>query len=134
MKHRPGRSQAHVDGLSRLPVDPPPPEDTILQVWLLEDEDEARKIARELHTATHLGGHTLWNLFHNRCTHKAGHHICLETAQSCPQCQLGPDYGHCQKTTGTIQSQGPWDTLSKDIMGPLSPDHRREFLIVFMDC
>ena len=107
---------------------------SILQVRLLEDEDEARKIARELHTAAHLGGHALWKLFRNWYTHKAGRHICLETAQSCPQCQLGTDYGHCQKTTSTIQSQGPWDTLSIDIVGPLPPDHRHEFLIVFVDC
>ena len=32
VKHRLGKSQMHVDGLSRLPVDPPPPEDTLLQV------------------------------------------------------------------------------------------------------
>ena len=62
VKHRPGKSQTHVDGLSRLPVDPPPPEDTLLQVRLLEDE-EARKIARELRIATHLGGHALWKIF-----------------------------------------------------------------------
>ena len=36
--------------------------------------------------------------------------------------------------TGTIQSQGPWDTLLIDIVGPLPLDHRHEFLIVFMDC
>ena len=42
------------------------PEDTILQVRLLEGEDKARKIAHELHTATHLGGHTLWKLFRDR--------------------------------------------------------------------
>ena len=134
MKHRPGKSQTHVDGLSRLPVDPQPPEDTVLQVRLLEDEEEARNIARELHTATHLGGHALWKLFRDRYSHKAGRRICLETSQSCPQCQLGTDYGHRQKTTGTIQSQGPWETLSIDIVGPLPPDHRHEFLIVFMDC
>ena len=134
VKHHPGKSQTHVDGLSRLPVDPPPPEDTLLQVRLLEDKDEARKIACELHTATHLGGHALWKLFSDQYSHKAGRRICLETAQSCPQCQLGTDYGHRQKTTGTIQSQGPWDTLSIDIMGPLPPDQRHEFLIVFVDC
>ena len=131
VKHRPGKSQTHVDGLSRLPVDPPPPEDTLLQVCVLNDEGEARRIARELHTATHLGGHVLWKLFRDRYTHKAGRRICLETAQSCPQCQLGTDYGHRQKT---IQSQGPWDTLSIDIVGPLPPDHRHEFLIVFVGC
>ena len=97
IKHGPRKSQTHVDGLSRLPVDPPPPEDAILQIRLLEDEDEARKIARELHTATHLGGHALWKLFRDRYSHKAGHRICLETAQSCPQCQLGTDYGHHQR-------------------------------------
>ena len=124
VKHRPGKSQTHVDGLSHLPVYPPPPEDTILQVWVLENEDEDRRIARELHTATQLGGHALWKLFRYQYTHKAGRRICLETAQSCPQYQLGTIYGHRQKTTGTIQSQGPWDTLSIDIVGPLPPDHR----------
>ena len=54
VKHRPGKSQTHVDGLSRLPVNPPPPEDVLLQVRLIEDEDEARKLKRELHSATHL--------------------------------------------------------------------------------
>ena len=90
--------------------------------------------SRELHTATHLGGHALWKLFRDRYTHKTGRRICLETAQSCLQCQLGTDYGHRQKTTGTIQSQGPWDTLSIDMVGPLPHDHRHEFLIVFVDC
>ena len=51
VKHRPGKSQTHVDGLSRQPVDPPPPEDTLLQVRVLNDEGEARRITRELHTA-----------------------------------------------------------------------------------
>ena len=46
-----------------LPVNPPPSEDAILQVRLLEDEEESRKIARELDTATHLGGYSLWKLF-----------------------------------------------------------------------
>ena len=134
VKHRPRKSQTHVDGLSRLPVDPPPPEDTLLQVRVLNDEGEACRIACELHTATPLGGHALWKLFRDQYTHKAGRRICLEAAQSCPQCQLGTDYGHHQKTTSTIQSQGPWDTLSIDIVGPLPPDQRHEFLIVFVDC
>ena len=134
VKHRPGKSQTHVDGLSRLPVDPPPPEDALLQVRLVEDEEEARRLARELHAATHLGGQALRKLFRDRYNHKAGRRICLETAQSCPQCQLGSDYGHRQKTTGTIQSQSPWDTLSIDIVGPLPSNHHQEFLIVFVGC
>ena len=55
-------------------------------------------------------------------------------AQSCPQCQRGSDYGHRQKTTGTIESKGPWDTLSVDIVGPLPADRRHELIIMFVDC
>ena len=134
VKHRPGKAQTHVDGLSRLPVDPAPPEDVLLHLRLLENEDEARELARELHSATHLGGQALWKLFRERYNYKVGRLICLEVSLSCPQCQLGSDYGHRQKTTGAIQSQGPWDTLSIDIVGPLPADHRQEFLIVFVDC
>ena len=35
---------------------------------------------------------------------------------------------------GTIESRGPWDTLSVDIVGPLPADRRHEFVIVFVDC
>ena len=66
------------------PVDPPLPEDTLLQVRLVEDEEEARRLAQELQSATHLGGQALWKLFHDRYSQKAGRRICLETAQSCP--------------------------------------------------
>ena len=110
VRHRPGKIQTHVDGLSRLPVDPAPPEDTILHIEV-QNEEEARRLAQKLHTATHLGGQALWKLFSDRYSHKAGRRICIEVAQSCPQCQRGSDYGHCQKTTSTIESKGPWDTL-----------------------
>ena len=133
MQHRPGKIQTHVDGLSRLPVDPAPPEDTILHIEV-QNEEEACRLAQELHTATHLGGQALWKLFSDRYSHKAGRRICIEVAQSCPQCQRGSDYGHRQKTTGTIESKGPWDTLSVDIVGPLPADRRHEFIIVFVDC
>ena len=133
MRHRPGKVQTHVDGLSRLPVEPAPPEDAILHIEV-QNEEEARRLAQELHTATHLGGQALWKLFSDRYSHKAGRRICIEVAQSCPQCQRGSDYGHRQKTTGTIESKGPWDTLSVDIVGPLPADRRHEFIIVFVDC
>ena len=133
-KHRPGKAQTHVDGLSRLPVDPAPPEDVLLHIGLLENEEEAWKLEQELHFATHLGGQALWKLFRDRYDFKSGRRICLEVAQSCPQCQIGSDYGHRQKTTGAIQSRGPWDTLSIDIVGPLPANHRQEFLIVFVEC
>ena len=103
LHHRPGKVQTHVDGLSRLPVGPAPPEDAL-------------------------------STFSDCYFHKAGRRICIEVAQSCLQCQLGRDYGHRLKTTGSIQSSGPWDTLSVDIVGPLPADRRHEFLIVFVDC
>ena len=133
VRHRPGKIQTHVDGLSRLPVDPAPPEDALLHIQV-DNEEEARRLAQELHTATHLGGQALWKLFSDRYSHKAGRRICIEVAQSCPQCQRGSDYGHRQKTTGTIASKGPWDTLSVDIVGPLPADRQHEFIIVFVDC
>ena len=58
MRHRPGKIQTHVDGLSCLPVEPAPAEDTILHIEV-QDEEEARRLAQELHTATHLGGQAL---------------------------------------------------------------------------
>ena len=133
VRHRPGKVQTHVDGLSRLPVGPAPPDDALLDIQV-DSEEKARRLAQELHTATHLGGQALWKLFSDRYSHKAGCRICIEVAQSCPQCQRGSDYGHSLKTTGAIQSKGPWDTLSVDIVGPLPADRRHEFVIVFVDC
>ena len=133
VRHRPGKAQTPVDGVSQLPVGPAPPEDTLLHVQI-DTEEEAWKLEQELHSAAHLGGQALWKLFSDRYAHKAGRRLCIEVAQSCPQCQLGSNYGHRLKTTGTIQSRGPWDTLSVDIVGPLPADHRHEFLIVFVDC
>ena len=40
-RHRPGKIRTHVDGLSRLPVGPAPPEDTLLRLQV-DDEEEAR--------------------------------------------------------------------------------------------
>ena len=133
VRHRPGKIQTHVDGLSRLPVGPAPPEDTLLHIQV-DSEEEARQLAQELHTATHLGGQALWKLFSDRYSHKASRQICIEVAQSCPQCQRGSDYGHRLKTTGAIQSKGPWDTLSVNIVGPLPANRRHEFAIVFVYC
>ena len=106
VKHRPGKAQTHVDGLSRLPVDPAPPKDVLLHIRLLENEEEAQKFTKELHSATHIGGQALWKLFRDRYDFKAGRRICLEVAQSCPQCQMGSDYGHRQKTTGPSSPEG----------------------------
>ena len=90
-----------MDGLSRLPVGSAPPEDALLHIQV-DTEEEAHRLAQELHSATHLGGQALWKLFSDRYFHKAGRRVCTEVAQSCPQCQLWSDYGHRLRTTGSI--------------------------------
>ena len=60
-------------------------------------------------------------------------HMLIDLAELSPVSD-GSDYSHSQKTMGAIQSPGPWDMLSVDIVGPLPADHRQEFLIVFVDC
>ena len=95
--HRPGKIQTRVDKLSRLPVGPAPPEDTLLHIQV-NSEEEACRLAQELHSATHLGSQALWKLFSDHYFHKAGRRLCIEVAQSCPQCQLGNDYGSDGKT------------------------------------
>ena len=47
--HRPGKVQTHVDGLSRLPVGPAPPEDRASSG---QHQEEACRLAQELHSAT----------------------------------------------------------------------------------
>ena len=120
VKHRPGKAQTHVDGHSQLPVNPAPPEDVLLHIRLLENEEEARKLAKELNSATHLGGQALWKLFRDRYDYKAGRRICLEVAQSCPQCQTGSDYGHRQKTAGATSPEGR-GTHYRSTLWDLSP-------------
>ena len=39
VRHRPGKAQTHSDGLSRLPVGPAPPEDTLLHVQVQTEEE-----------------------------------------------------------------------------------------------
>ena len=65
VRHRPGKAQSHVDWLSRLPVGPAPPEDTLLHIQV-DTKEEAQKLAQELHSATHLGGQALSKLFSDR--------------------------------------------------------------------
>ena len=106
VKHRSGKAQTHVDGLSRLPVDPAPPEDVLLHIHLLENEEKARKLAKELHSATHLGGQALWKLFRDRYDYKAGRRICLEVAQSCPLVRWAVIVAAVRKRRGPSSPEG----------------------------
>ena len=134
VKHRPGRSQGHVDALSRLPQAPAPPDEVVFLVQPLQSKAEAIEKAKELHEATHIGGENLWRLFQKRYSFPRGRSICLDVAKACRACQRGTDYGPKKAPLGTISSSGPWDTLSVDIVGPLPRDHQCEFLVVFVDC
>ena len=60
-----------------------------------------------------------------------GKQICSEVAKSCIQRQARTDYGAQRKTSGTIVSDGPWDTLSIDIVDPLPADQRMEYINTF---
>ena len=50
VKHRPGKAQTHVDGLSLLPVDPAPPEDVLLHVRLSLTTRKKRRNSRKSST------------------------------------------------------------------------------------
>ena len=79
--HRPSKIQTHVDVLSRLPVGPAPPEDALLHIQV-DSKEEARRLAQELYSATHLGSQALWKLFSDRYLHKAGRRLCIEVARA----------------------------------------------------
>ena len=105
--HRTGKAQTLVDGLSRLPVGPVPPEDALLHIQV-DTEEEARRLTQELHTATHLGGQALWKLFSDRYSHKAGRLVCIEVAQSCPHSvNSGAIMGTVWRQRGPYSPRGP---------------------------
>ena len=58
--HQPGKDQGHMDGLSRLPIEPPlrPPrkQGGRLQVQALSPKETDQQVALDLHRVTHVGG------------------------------------------------------------------------------
>ena len=113
----PGKDQGHVDGLSHLPVEDASPdgEEAALLVQNLSSEEAARQAAQELHRGTYVEADVLCKLFRDSFSYTGGKRICLETAR----CQAGTNHRATWKTTGTIMSVEPWDSLSVDNMGPL---------------
>ena len=63
-------------------------------------------------------------------SHLAAHKV----AKACIQCQACTDCDAQWKTSSTIMSNRPWNTLSIGIVGPLPPDRRMEYVITFVDC
>ena len=84
-----------------------------------------------------LRGDVLWKLSRDHFAYPVDKRICFEVARSPIQCQADTDYSATRKTTGTIMPDGPWDTLSIDIVGPLPADRGCSILslswIVFLN-
>ena len=130
--HRPGKLQGHVDGLSRLPLKEP--------VFSLEGKirlapEEAQKVIPDIHKQGHLGIKKTWQAFSRKFITDQGRDLCQEVVKSCPECQLGKDYGKQHAPKGKIESSKPWDLVSIDIMGPLPcDDQSQRYIVTIMDC
>ena len=63
-----------------------------------------------------------------------GKQKCREVVRTCPECQLGKDYKAKHVPKGHINSPGPWETISIDIVGPLPVDGRsNRYIVTIMD-
>ena len=53
---------------------------------------------------------------------------------TCPECQLGKDYKAQHVPKGHINSPGPWETVSIDVVGPLPVDGKgNRYIVTMMD-
>ena len=129
--HRPGKLQGHVDALSRLPT-----ENLLFTVEgkIKVPERKAESIIKEVHRQGHLGEHKTWKAFNRKYFTPGGKQKCREIVRTCPECQLGKDYKVKHLPKGNINSPGPWETVSIDIIGPLPVDGRsNRFIVTIMD-
>ena len=129
--HRPGKLQGHVDALSRLPT-----ENLLFTIEgkIKVPEKKAESIIKEVHRQGHLGEHKTWKAFNRKYFTPAGKQKCREIVRTCPECQLGKDYKVKHLPKGNINSPGPWETVSIDIVGPLPVDGRsNRFIVTIMD-
>ena len=54
--------------------------------------------------------------------------------RTCPECQLGKDYKAQHVPKGHINSPGPWETISIDVVGPLPVDGKsNRYIVTMMD-
>ena len=129
--HRPGKLQGHVDALSRLPT-----ENLLFTIEgkIKVPEKKAESIIEEVHRQGHLGEHKTWKAFNRKYFTPSGKQKCREIVRTCPECQLGKDYKVKHLPKGNINSPGPWETVSIDIVGPLPVDGRsNRFIVTIMD-
>ena len=129
--HRPGKLQGHVDALSRLPT-----ENLVftLEGKIKVPEEKAETIIGEVHRQGHLGESKTWKAFNRKYSTPQGRQKCREVVRTCPECQLGKDYKAQHGPKGHINSPGPWETVSIDIVGPLPVDGKsHRYIVTMMD-
>ena len=128
VKHRPGKQQGHVDALSRLMIVQETGKKKL-------DEDETREALRRMHQDGHLGLKKTLKAFRNRFLGIKDYAHCEQIIRECQGCQLGTDYKPRKKAVGHINSAGPWELLSIDIVGPLPRSKQgQRFVLTVVDC
>ena len=129
--HRPGKLQGHVDALSRLPTENLA---FTLEGKIQVPEEKAEAIITEVHRQGHLGEHKTWKAFNRKYYTPLGKQRCREVVRTCPERQLGKDYKARHVPKGHINSPGPWETISIDIVGPLPVDgNSNRYIVTMMD-
>ena len=129
--HRPGKLQGHVDALSRLPT-----ENLVftLEGKIKVSEEKAEAVITEVHRQGHLGENKTWKAFNRKYSTPQGRKKCREVVRTCPECQLGKDYKARHVPKGHINSHGPWETISIDVVGPLPVDGKsNRYIVTMMD-
>ena len=129
--HRPAKLQGHVDALSRLPT-----ENLIFTVEgkIRVPEENAEAVITEVHRQGHLGEHKTWKAFDRKYYTPQGKQRCREIVRTCPECQLGKGYKARHVPKAHINSSGPWETVSIDIVGPLPVDgNSNRYIVTIMD-
>ena len=129
--HRPGKLQGHVDALSRLPT-----ENLVftLKGKIKVSEEKAETVITEVHRQGHLGENKTWKAFNRKYSTPQGRRKCREVVRTCPECQLGKDYMARHVPKGHINSPGPWETISIDVVGPVPVDGKsNRYIVTMMD-
>lgn len=128
VKHRPGKKQGHVDALSRLLVLEEEPRRGL-------DEEETRRALTRIHQDGHLGLKKTLGMFRERFKGVREHAQCEKVIKECSNCQKGTDYRPHRKIGGHINSAGPWELLSVDVVGPLPVSQEGyRFILSVIDC
>ena len=129
--HRPGKLQGHVDALSRLPTENLA---FTLEGKIKVSEEKAETVITEVHRQGHLGENKTWKAFNRKYPTPQGRKKCREVVRTCPECQLGKDYKAQHVPKGHINSPGPWETVSIDVVGPLPVDGKgNRYIVTMMD-